>query len=255
MALRGVRRPSAGFTINGWKLRWPSRSGERPQVPIAELRSGQRFEGRYACLRKDRLTARNGGAYLAVDLRDRTGTLDRARVSRGGSDRPALRERRRGRGPRSPRALSRRSRWRSSTTFAASSPVRSIRASSCRPPTARWRSSRASWSTWRGKSTTRGSAPRSRAGPHGADGGRVSPRPLHPSGAPRLPRRPARAHGVRGHAGRRALPAPSAAGLRPADGRASCSTTSARRESSPTAPSSGSPTRAGCSAISRSGRR
>ncbi len=48
---------------------------------IAELRPGQRFEGRYACMRKDRLTARNGGAYLSLDLRDRTGTLA-ARVFR-----------------------------------------------------------------------------------------------------------------------------------------------------------------------------
>jgi 3'-5' exoribonuclease len=64
-------------------------SGERPQVPIAELRSGQRFEGRYACLRKDRLTARNGGAYLSVDLRDRTGILT-ARVFRE-ADRIGLR--------------------------------------------------------------------------------------------------------------------------------------------------------------------
>lgn len=43
--------------------------------PIAELRSGQRFSGRFACVRKDRLTARNGSSYLSVELRDRTGTL------------------------------------------------------------------------------------------------------------------------------------------------------------------------------------
>jgi 3'-5' exoribonuclease len=42
---------------------------------IADLRPGRRFEGRFGCLRKDRLTARNGGSYLAVELRDRTGTL------------------------------------------------------------------------------------------------------------------------------------------------------------------------------------
>lgn len=50
-------------------------AGERSHPRIAELRSGQRFQGRYACLRKDRLTSRNGGAYLSLDLRDRTGTL------------------------------------------------------------------------------------------------------------------------------------------------------------------------------------
>jgi 3'-5' exoribonuclease len=42
---------------------------------VAELRPGQRFEGRYACARKDRLTARNGSPYLALELRDRTGTI------------------------------------------------------------------------------------------------------------------------------------------------------------------------------------
>jgi 3'-5' exoribonuclease len=45
----------------------------RPEV--AELRPGQRFEGRYACLRKERLTSRNGGSYLSLQLRDRTGTV------------------------------------------------------------------------------------------------------------------------------------------------------------------------------------
>ena len=62
---------------------------ERPQPAIAELRPGQRFEGRYACVRKDRLTARNGGAYLSVELRDRTGTIA-ARVFRE-ADRIGLR--------------------------------------------------------------------------------------------------------------------------------------------------------------------
>ena len=42
---------------------------------VAELRPGQRFEGDYACVRKDRMTARNGSPYLALELRDRTGTI------------------------------------------------------------------------------------------------------------------------------------------------------------------------------------
>ena len=42
---------------------------------VAELRPGQRFEGRYACLAKERLTARNGSSYLALRLRDRTGVI------------------------------------------------------------------------------------------------------------------------------------------------------------------------------------
>ncbi|MDX6652518.1 MAG: 3-5 exoribonuclease [Solirubrobacterales bacterium] len=42
---------------------------------IAELRPGQRFEGRFACARKDRMSARNGASYLALELRDRSGTI------------------------------------------------------------------------------------------------------------------------------------------------------------------------------------
>jgi 3'-5' exoribonuclease len=42
---------------------------------IAELRPGQRFSGVYACVRKDRLSARNGSIYLSMELRDRTGSI------------------------------------------------------------------------------------------------------------------------------------------------------------------------------------
>ncbi|HEY8465864.1 MAG TPA: HD domain-containing protein [Solirubrobacterales bacterium] len=56
-------------------------AGEARPGAIGALRAGQRFEGRYACARKDRLTARNGSLYLALELRDRTGTLP-ARVFR-----------------------------------------------------------------------------------------------------------------------------------------------------------------------------
>ena len=46
------------------------------QAPtIAELRAGTEIEGIFACSRKDRLTARNGTAYLAVELRDRSGAI------------------------------------------------------------------------------------------------------------------------------------------------------------------------------------
>ncbi|MDQ3571672.1 MAG: HD domain-containing protein [Actinomycetota bacterium] len=48
---------------------------------VEELRPGQRFDGAYACARKDRLTAKNGSVYLALELRDRTGSLP-ARVFR-----------------------------------------------------------------------------------------------------------------------------------------------------------------------------
>ncbi|MGI9019510.1 MAG: 3'-5' exoribonuclease YhaM family protein [Solirubrobacterales bacterium] len=56
---------------------------------IAKLRPGRAFSGRYACVRKDRQTARNGSSYLAVELRDRTGVLP-ARVFRD-ADRLGLR--------------------------------------------------------------------------------------------------------------------------------------------------------------------
>ena len=56
---------------------------------VCELRPGQRFEGRYACLSKERLTSRNGSSYLSLRLRDRTGILP-ARVFRE-ADRLGLR--------------------------------------------------------------------------------------------------------------------------------------------------------------------
>src|SRR5918996_3210331 len=51
------------------------------RIAVAELRPGQRFESRFACARKDRLTARNGSPYLSLELRDRTGAIP-ARVFR-----------------------------------------------------------------------------------------------------------------------------------------------------------------------------
>ena len=44
-------------------------------MTVAELRAGGEIEGVFACTRKDRLTARNGSPYLAVELRDRTGAI------------------------------------------------------------------------------------------------------------------------------------------------------------------------------------
>ena len=39
------------------------RGRDADRTPIAELRPGQRFQGVYACVRKDRLSARNGSIY------------------------------------------------------------------------------------------------------------------------------------------------------------------------------------------------
>ncbi len=42
---------------------------------LAELRPGAELRGVFACTRKDRLTARTGSPYLALELRDRTGAV------------------------------------------------------------------------------------------------------------------------------------------------------------------------------------
>jgi 3'-5' exoribonuclease len=44
-------------------------------ITIAELRAGSEVDGVFACTRKDRLTARSGTPYLAVELRDRSGAI------------------------------------------------------------------------------------------------------------------------------------------------------------------------------------
>jgi 3'-5' exoribonuclease len=46
---------------------------QRPAV--AELRAGDEVDGVFACTRKDRLSAKSGAPYLAVELRDRTGAI------------------------------------------------------------------------------------------------------------------------------------------------------------------------------------
>ncbi|MGH2881747.1 MAG: OB-fold nucleic acid binding domain-containing protein, partial [Solirubrobacteraceae bacterium] len=42
---------------------------------ISALRPGQEVDGVFACSRKDRLFTRNGSPYLALELRDRSGTI------------------------------------------------------------------------------------------------------------------------------------------------------------------------------------
>jgi 3'-5' exoribonuclease len=44
-------------------------------VTVAELRPGGEVEGVFACTRKDRLMAKSGSPYLAVELRDRSGSV------------------------------------------------------------------------------------------------------------------------------------------------------------------------------------
>jgi len=58
-----------------------AREGAENGPTVAELTPGQAFSGRYVCSRKDRMTAKNGSAYLSMELRDRTGTIP-ARIFR-----------------------------------------------------------------------------------------------------------------------------------------------------------------------------
>jgi 3'-5' exoribonuclease len=44
-------------------------------LAVATLRPGQDVTGTFACSRKDRLVSRSGAPYLALELRDRTGTI------------------------------------------------------------------------------------------------------------------------------------------------------------------------------------
>jgi 3'-5' exoribonuclease len=44
-------------------------------VTVAALRAGDDVDAVFACSRKDRLTARSGAPYLALELRDRTGAI------------------------------------------------------------------------------------------------------------------------------------------------------------------------------------
>lgn len=59
---------------------------------VSVLRPGEPVSGVFACVRKDRLTSRTGAAYLALELRDRTGTIS-ARAFRDADSLAALFER------------------------------------------------------------------------------------------------------------------------------------------------------------------
>ena len=179
-----------------------------------------RSSGVFACTRKDRLITRSGSPYLALELRDRSGTIP-ARAFR---DADALAGRfERGdlvRVSRAGRALPRRARARGRRHRAGRGRRRIGRrpdARSCRPPTATSTSSTASSSTSRGEVHDR----RYRAlldgllGDRGAARG-LAPGAVHARRPPRLPRRAARAHGRRGDARARGLPAAPAPQPRPA---------------------------------------
>ena len=114
---------------------------------IAELRPGQRFSGVYACVRKDRLSARNGSIYLSAGAA-RPHRIDPGAGLPGG--RPArrtIRARRRDPGLRQGGAIPRRAGRRGRGHPADRRRRSSTRPSFCPPPTATPRSSRGSSST------------------------------------------------------------------------------------------------------------
>ena len=80
----GARRPSGRRSQRSGCIRstvprplrrppWTAMSS--PEVTIAGLRAGDTVDAVFACSRKDRLTARSGTPYLALELRDRTGAI------------------------------------------------------------------------------------------------------------------------------------------------------------------------------------
>ncbi len=84
--MRKRRRPAAsgspliiGSVEAARELDQAGAPGQGPE--IAALSAGMPFSGRYACVRKDRQLARSGSAYLALELRDRSGSIP-ARVFR-----------------------------------------------------------------------------------------------------------------------------------------------------------------------------
>ena len=50
-------------------------SSDPTAVTVSALRPGQHVDGVFACSRKDRLFTRSGAPYLALELRDRSGTI------------------------------------------------------------------------------------------------------------------------------------------------------------------------------------
>ena len=50
-------------------------TSESGAITVSRLRPGDEARGVFGCTRKDRLVTRSGTAYLALELRDRTGTI------------------------------------------------------------------------------------------------------------------------------------------------------------------------------------
>ena len=165
--------PASGPPGRCHPTRMPDARPVPPAAASPRCAPGDEVAGVYACTRKDRLTARTGAPYLALELRDRTGALP-ARAFRdadvlGG----ALRARRPRARAGARRALPRRAAGRGARDRARRG--RPTRPRSCPSPTATSTSSTASSSTSRARSTTRRTArcstrcwPTARCAPSGA---------------------------------------------------------------------------------------
>ena len=181
--------------------------GDSTAVPVSALRPGQQVDGVFACSRKDRLFTRTGAPYLALELRDRSGTIQArafrdADVLAGRFERGEL-----------VRVSGRVERFRDQPVLEVVDIARveadadgsgseaEIRRGSCRPPTATSTSSTASSSTSPARSTTAAYRALLDALLADADAARgVAARAVHARRPPRLPRRAARAHGRGGDA-------------------------------------------------------
>ena len=78
---RSQRRGCIASHGSGARPPGPPSSAGCPAAELSALRAGDAVDGVFACTRKDRLIARTGSPYLALELRDRTSALP-ARVFR-----------------------------------------------------------------------------------------------------------------------------------------------------------------------------
>src|SRR5207248_7666440 len=63
------------FTVHHGQMLPADSGSETAATTVSALRPGEEVRGVFACVRKDRLMTRTGSPYLALELRDRTGTI------------------------------------------------------------------------------------------------------------------------------------------------------------------------------------
>src|SRR5947209_15742346 len=82
----GARKPSGRYSHCNGCIRFTVHHGHMAiGQTISVLRPGEDVRGVFACVRKDRLVTRSGSPYLALSLRDQTGTVS-ARAFRNADD-------------------------------------------------------------------------------------------------------------------------------------------------------------------------